>query len=362
MIAVRTSGGAFERGEIHGRAGRELARRWIDANLAEMRQWLGISTPAHAAAALEPGLGEMRRAVASALPEVDEECRGVARGLDLSEPDYYAVLLWPYLSSRWADGRTDGRAGEGARACTTVGVRGARTEPILGKTDDLPLGLVGLNVLELCAPSDGYRHAHLHFVASPWTVAGMNELGLAIAMTGLPGPYDPAHGVPSLFALRPLLQRAGTVAECELLVRDIPVGALGFSLLVADGRGEMLLLERTGAGMARVPAREGALVHTNTILDPALAPRNPPQREPLLSNAVARLDSARAALAGMERTPSGMAALVLSRPAAGPIFQRGEGGLFTDFAVVMEPAKRRLAVWTKPDAAAPEHTVRMEEL
>jgi len=357
MMRIRTSGTAFERGLAQGQAARELASRWIQANLAEMRSALDVAGLGEAAHALEHDVGTVRRSIERALPAVHEECRGIARGLDLGELDYFTVLLWPYLSARWADGRPEGGA---SRSCTSVGVRGTRGEPLLGKTDDLPPGLIGLNVLELCAPAGGYRHAHLHLAASPWTVAGMNERGLAIAMTGLPGPYRPEAGVPSLFALRPLLERCSTARECERLVREIPLGALGFSLAVADVD-EMLLLERTGADTAIVSPREGVLIHTNTILDPELERRSPPQREPLRTNAVGRYEAASELAAAMERSGAGMAALLSSRPAQGPIFQLGEGGLHTDFAVVLEPRELRMSVWASR-GGEPEHLVRMEEL
>src|SRR5439155_22562751 len=139
----------------------------------------------------------------------------------------------------------------------------------------------GMNVLETTRPERGYRHLHFHFAGTIWTVAGMNERGLAMGMNGIPAPALDKPGMSSLAALHTILPSCATVAEAIEHIRGLPVNAGGFSLLLGDATGALALVEKTALGTVVLPEqRSGALVHTNGILDAAFAKRNPPQGEP----------------------------------------------------------------------------------
>ena len=99
--------------------------------------------------------------------------------------------------------------------------------------------------------------------------------------------------------------------------------------------------------MTVAEAEEGRpLGHTNHILDPGFARRNPPQGAPVDANGRRRLDNA-LRLAG-EGVP--IERILADRSAVGAICQQGEDGLHTDFAVLFEPVERRLRLWTGPPA------------
>ena len=175
MLRFETSGAPFDRGRRQGEMCRDLATPWFERQL----QALGHRPD------------EMRRRLEqaeAAYPGGVDECRGIAAGMRMAEDDYFTVIFCA-LAAAWPT------------QCTTVGFRTAAGRPLLGKTDDIGLHELGMNVLEITRPDRGHRHAHFHFACSIWTVAGMNEHGLSIAMTGVTGPTLDEDGVPSLVAI-----------------------------------------------------------------------------------------------------------------------------------------------------------------
>jgi len=339
MLEISTAGTPFERGRQQGAACCERALPWLRRSLARLAQLRGSSTTEDA---VKGQLSEIRRWRDHAA-QVDadgmEECRGLAAGLGVDEEAYFAVQFLPLLTS--------------PRRCSTVAFRDMTGRPVLGKTDDIAHHEIGMNVLEMARPDRGYRHASFHFAGSALTVAGMNECGLAIAMTGIPGPTLDQPGLPEPFALRAVLPRCGNVREALDWLGKFTINYYGVSLMLGDADGALALVEKNGAGMARLPEQDGVLMHTNHILDPDLAARSPAQSEPVLTNGRRRLSNAHGQLRTLPRTEEGMRRLYSNRNADGAIWQAGEDGLHTDFALVLVPSEKRFTVWTDcPDQAA----------
>jgi hypothetical protein len=350
MQRIETSGDPFERGRQQGEAVRERALAWMMPALENLTGRFGIGSVAETIRRTEPDVTRWRQEMAELYPDGEAECAGNATGLGLDEPTYFTAFFSLRMAGTYSQ-------------CTTLGFRDAQGRPLLGKTDDLfPDGL-GKNVLEFTRPSTGYRHVHFHFAGTIWSVAGMNETGFCFGMTGLRGPATDSPGLLSLAALHTLLPACATVAEAESLVRDLRLNFYGFSLLLGDAEGGLMLLEKTTAGMARLaPNPEGAFLHTNHILDPDFAAVNPPQVEPVGANGERRYQNARRLLPDLPRTEEGLRQFLANTSGDGAICQQGADGLHTDFGILFVPTEKRLTFWPGYPATAAPETLTMDTL
>ncbi|HZP83840.1 MAG TPA: C45 family peptidase [Chthonomonadaceae bacterium] len=350
MLAFETRGDAYARGRQQGEAARALTLAWIEPHLRDLAGRVRAASAGEAIRRVEPEISRWRRQAAAVYPEGEAECCGIAAGLGLDEPTYFTALFSMRLVGVFAQ-------------CTTLGFRDAQGRPLLGKTDDLFLPELGKNVLETTYPDSGYRHVHLHFAGSVWTVAGMNEHGLAMGMNGIPGPAREQDGLPSLTALHTILPACATVAEAIAHLRELPLNFYGFSLLLGDAGGNMALVEKNGAGTVVLPEPPGGFcLHTNHILDAGLAAQSPPQREPIHTNGVRRYRNALRLLETLPRTEEGLRAFLADRSPDGAICQQGEEGLHTDFGVLFAPVEKRFVYWPGYPASAEPETIEVGRL
>jgi len=268
-----------------------------------------------------------------------EECRGVADGLGLDEISYLTVQCYDLALKPAKAGVAETAP---RRRCTVVGRRDAQGRPLVGKTDDVSQWELGMNVLEITKPDRGYRHAHFHFAGTLWTVAGMNERGLAMGMNGIPAPEDNIKGMYSLDALHTILPSCANVDEAIKHIRALPLSAGGFSLLLGDANGKLSVVERTSAGMAVLPERKGeGLAHANEIVDSKFARKNPAANDAMKTNSSRRYESAlRDLKAGKD-----LDKILNNRSPQGAICQRGENDMHTDFAVIFSPIEKTLKYW-----------------
>ncbi len=341
MLRLKTQGEAFQRGQQQGWATRNLAMPWIEGCMAALQERFAAPSQQQLVEQLRPHVETWRRQLDEHYPEGAAECCGLAEGLGLDE-DTYFILAY------------NERLGGQLLQCTLIATHQQR--PLIGKSDDIYEDELGLNVLEVTAPDSGYRHLHFHFAGTIWTVAGVNECGLAMGMTGIPGPQLKTSGLFSLDALHTILPRCADVEEAVAHIRTLQVNCYGFSLGLADPQGGLALVEKTAVDT--VVLDTSLLAHTNHILDADFAQRNPHQSEPIHSNGVKRLKNACALL------QSGLspAQIMADRSARGAICQRGEDGLHTDFAVVFDPQKKQMHLWAGyPDEVEME-TLYLDEI
>lgn len=338
MFRFMTKGGPYERGRQQGQACAELARGWMDRGLADLAVKRGCASVAEVVARVEPEISRLRRQTERVAPETLAECAGIAAGMGLDEPTYFTAIFGWQLS------------GEGA-ACSVLGWRDAEGRAMFAKTDDIHRDELGSNVLQFACPDGGLRHVAFHFAGTPWAVAGMSEAGLAMGMTGIPGPTIDADGCSDLIALHGLLPRCATVPEALECLRAQRLNHYGYSVTLADAGGELAQVERNGAGMAVLPALPGGFwAHTNHILDGPLAAASPEQFEPILTNGRRRLARIVELAPDLPRDEAGLEAFLTDRAPEGAIWQNGSDGLYTDFGVLFVPAARQIRCWTgQPD-------------
>lgn len=337
MLRIETHGTPRQRGQQQGEATRDLALSWIDRRLDELQQLYKTASRPALLDHIRPQLGRWLQQEQQLYPQGIEECSGLAAGLGLDEETYFALTFYHRLGSHLPQ-------------CTVVASRDAQGRPLLGKTDDIGREELGMNILETTRPDSGYPHRHFHFAGTIWTIAGINECGLCIGMTGIPGPLRD-RGLFSLTALHTILPASADVAEAIAHIRALVLNAYGFSLVLGDAQGELALIEKTSAGMVVLDPDRIPLAHTNHILDADFAQQNPAQHPSIHQNGQRRLDTAHALLAASTQPQD----IIANRDATGPICQRGEDDLHTDFAVVFSPQEKILHLWPGyPDEVAME--------
>ena len=341
MLKIDTSGTPFQRGRQQGEQTSELASAWMGRSLEAMRARSGGPSVEELVENCRPAVQRWLGQWEAVYPAGVEECRGLAAGLETDEQTYFTAVLHHRLSGSLPQ-------------CTLVGTIDGG-DAVFGKTDDIAREELGMNVLEVSRPRDGYAHLHFHFGGTVWTVAGMNECGLAMGMTGIPGPMLEEDGLFSLMALHTVLPECADLPAALDHIGGLKVNAYGFSLLLADAADRLALLEKSGAGMTvrQCGADGDFLVHTNPILDPDFASRNPEQNEPVRTNGVRRYVNARA----LAQSGAPIEEILRDRSARGAICQQGEDQLHTDFAVVFRPARRALDLWAGYPAEVEPETV-----
>jgi len=336
MLRFHTSGDAFTRGRQQGEATRLLTQTWMSSALEQLAENGGGSVDD----LIHRSQPEINRWIAQwegIFPPGVLECRGIAEGLGWSWEKYATALCHHRLSGDLPK-------------CTLVGLRD-EGRPLFGKTDDIGLHQLGLNVMEISRPDVGHAHLHFHFAGTPWTVAGANAAGLMMGMTGIPGPMRDENGLFPLMGLHTVLPACASVDEAISHLDPLPLNAYGFSLMLADRGGDFALVEKTGAGMTVIRADDKPLVHTNHILDDVFVAQNLQQSEPILSNGQRRYDTAK------KRAADGVSvdSILADRSPQGAICQQGEAGLHTDFALLFDAVNDRLSLWAGyPGVVAPE--------
>ena len=350
MLHVATSGDAFERGRQHGAACATTAHPWFEQALSDLAQRTACGSVRGAIEALGARVEGWCRQAERVSPEAMQECRGIAAGMGLDAATYFtAVMAW--------------RVSGATPSCTVLGFRDEGCRPLCAKTDDIAASELGMNILQVVAPDSGHRHVAFHFAGTIWTVAGMNEPGLAMAMTGIPGPTLAGDGVSSLVGLHAILPACATVDDAVALIEAQALHHGGYSVILADASGELALVEKNGAGTARLAERPGGyLLHTNHILDPRLRRGSPEQTEPVRGNGVRRFDRAEARVPTLARDAEGLRCLLSERGGPGAIWQEGQDGLHTDFGVILEPCERRLVCFTGPPDEADGQTVILSQV
>jgi hypothetical protein len=350
MLQFKTQGTAYERGRQQGEACADLAWAWMERALINLARERSLASIAEAVECLEPEVSQLRRQAERVAPETLAECAGIARGMGMDEPTYFtAIFGW--------------QLGGAGTACSVLGWRDPDGRPMLAKTDDIYLEELGSNVLQFACPAGGLSHAVFHFAGTPWAVAGMNEAGLAMGMTGIPGPSLCTDGCSYLIALHSILPHCTTVPEALDAIAAQRLNHRGYSLTLASAGGDLAQVERNGAGMVVLPGRsEGFWAHTNHILDRPLAAASPQQVEPILTNSHRRLARITEWAPELPRNEAGLEAFLTDRGSKDAIWQTGSGGLYTDFGVLFVPAVRRMRVWTGQPKPIEQRTAGLEGL
>jgi isopenicillin-N N-acyltransferase-like protein len=275
-------------------------------------------------------------------PHLVREMQGIADGAGLP---YEEILL---LNVGY-DTRSD--RPEAARHCTAIGLPDTAEGPLVAKTDDVAIDERQFEVFFRVRPHHGHAFIHYAFAGTVWDQGGINEAGLALAMTGL-GPAGPRNhrGLPSLLFLREVLLRCSDVAEALTFAEEHPLRGHGCSMTMADpGSDAITVVENYPSLRAIHRSHEEATVRTN---HPHCEPSQalPPDEtwaqrmgHPLLGpNSKARWQNASRLTRDIPWSIEGLEQLLGDHAEPGAVCQHGQAGLHTSFAVIMVPRQRAL--------------------
>lgn len=180
---------------------------------------------------------------------------------------------------------------------------------------------------------------------------GMNEAGISIGINNLAARQGQV-GVTWPFVVRKVLQQTDLDDAVKCVLDADLAGAHNFLLLDREGRGANIEAMPQTAKVTKV--EHEPFVHTNHVVDPALAAHEAERPEALGISSAARLDRARELMGATPVTPEALMNLSRSETVcqvSAPPYHVESCG-----AAIMRPATGDFwAVWGRPDLNEYEH-------
>lgn len=348
MLKIETKGSCEQRGYQQAEACRHIALPYLNGCLDKLAKKLSASSRAGAVEMVKSGIDKLCNQFKNVNPHTYQESCALAQGLGLDYHEYFAAMFTGRLK---------------VPNCTTLGFHDKSKKPYVVKTDDILEEERGMNVLEISSPNQGYKSAHFHFAGTCWTVAGMNECGLTIAMTGIPGPTLETQGQQSVFALSSILPNCKNVEDAIGFINRQKINGYGFSLLLGDPDGNLELIEKNGMGMSKISLNEyDTYVHTNVILDDRLIAKSTFQEASFLENTKKRYENATRLSSEIAKNEEGIKKFLKNRSSVGAICQKGEAGLHTDFGIYLMPTEGKMVYYPGYPTDASPQTILIEEI
>jgi hypothetical protein len=116
--------------------------------------------------------------------------------------------------------------------------------------------------------------------------------------------------------------------------------------MIAD-TSDLVMIEKNSIGISVTKADKlQVLLHTNYILDEKLALKSPQQAEPILTNAKKRMMNMEHFFPDKARNIKTLREFVRNKSTEGSIWQSGQDGLYTDYAVIMNPRDMVIELYT----------------
>lgn len=262
---VEVSGGAFERGRIHGERARGRVERSL-ANYSQLFEFCGMPWTEAQRRAID-----YRDLIGAFDASLLEEIEGIAQGAGRRAGEILALnARTELLPARYLSGKD---AGE----CTAIAVSPAASatgETLLAQNWDW----VGSQreSLILLRVGEGNEPACLTLTeAGMLAKIGLNAQGLGVCLNILRSTFDGASGdgkpggVPVHVLLRALLKRS-SVRDAIAFASKLSFGGSS-NVLCADRGGEAASLEFSPKGLRVVRGDGATLCHTNHFLDPEAA-------------------------------------------------------------------------------------------
>lgn len=333
MEHVELNGTPFEMGLQHGRQLAGLIPQVIEHTCQSSEETL---------VAVRAAARNIEKTLLARCPNLVEEMRGIAEGIGLP---YEEILLLNVVYDAKGD------VFDPPAHCTAIGLPNTLEGPLVAKTDDVAIEERDFEVFFRVHPQDGHAFICYAFGGAVWNHGGINEAGLALAMTGLQpaGRRDP-EGLPSLLFLRQTLLWCATVEEALAFAEANPLRGYGCTMTMADPTsGDVMVVENYPAMRAVRGSSRGPTVRTNhprCVETMALPPDELwaarygiPE---LIPNSQARAENAARLVQEIPQSVDGLKQLLGDHAESGAICQHGQAGLHTSIAMIMVPWRRAM--------------------
>ena len=176
-------------------------------------------------------------------------------------------------------------------ACAVVAVSGKHTvdgQTMFGRNYDAGPEFADFTLYRTY-PDSGFSHIGCAYNLLVGREGGMNESGLAIAVTGVQGHYSSKPGLWDHIPVRAVLDRCSRVDDAVKLIESLP-HLWTKSFLVADATGEIAIVEAAQQHVAISRITDGFGAITNHFVLPQLEARCNEAKIP--TNSVHRRDAA----------------------------------------------------------------------
>ena len=189
------------------------------------------------------------------IPGIFEEMRGLADGGGYEE----RVVFFHSLSIGIVP------------ACTVIAISGGHTKdgrPIFGRNYDASPDFADFTLYRTY-PDRGFAHIGCAYSLLVGREGGVNEAGLAIAVTGVHGHYTDDPGLWDHIPVRVVLDRCSRVDEAVGLIESLP-HLLTKNFLIADVTNEIAIVEAGQQGVASSRVVDGFAAITNHFVLPEM--------------------------------------------------------------------------------------------
>ncbi len=217
------------------------------------------------------------REVGGRIPDLLDEMRGIAEGggYDERAVQFYSLALGIVPS------------------CTVIAVAGEHTcsgRTIFGRNYDAGPKWADFTVYRTY-PEKGHAHIGCCYDMLVGREDGLNEVGLAVACTGVQGRYTSRLGVWDHIPVRAALEQCETAGEAAELIRSFP-HLFTKNFLVADSAGGIAIIEASQERVSVVRPAGGFGAVTNHFVADAMQAYNDWTKIP--ANSKRRLEAAQA--------------------------------------------------------------------
>ncbi len=352
-LLVTARGERYEVGLAHGEQARDLVRGTLAWSLGQ------LSTGGIGHEEARRRANDLLPYVERAVPELVEECRGIADGAGLPLID--VVVINARYELLFLTGSSAPRPGVAGAECSLIGIAGGRSasgSPVIGQNVDLGADARPLWILLDVAP-EGAPRVLTVTMAGMLAQEGLNSDGLALCGS-MVRSSDWREGLPTRKFLRRKVLEQTSVARALGVIAEAPHRASSHNLMLAD-KSTVVDVETTAARVGVNAPEEGVICHTNHYLHAEFETENA-RLGAYLENSSVRwrtLDRGIRSRTGPLGVADVKAILADHSGGAHAVCRHAERDAYrgeTNVAVVMEPADRSMHVAFGPPCSTPFHT------
>jgi predicted choloylglycine hydrolase len=273
--------------------------------------------------------------LASHLPDLLEEIRGIADGAAIPLRDVLALNYWIEV--------LQATVGYG---CSLVAFANTPEGVIVGKNSDHDLAAVRYLTLQFVHGNKEERSLSFmrgSFVGTSSTRAGVNAAGLAVCGAALIPSETNWDGVPVMALIGHLLSHCATVDETVDVARSLPPINYGANIMVADPSGSLAIVERLPHQFAIRRPQEDVIFNTNHCLCAETVVGMKDGTE-LVANSRQRFVRITELVPQVPGTSTGLKRILRDHADPGAVCQHGRAGLYTCASYLLFPSARKMWV------------------